>query len=65
MGLDDAFRYEGKRVEVVGGATGMGAAAAELLLDSGASEIEVMDFADVTLAGVTPIQVNLDAALAA
>ena len=70
MGLYDAFRYEGKRVVVVGGATGMGAAAAEVLLDSGASEIVVMDFADVTLAGVTSIRVNLaeresiDAALA-
>jgi len=28
MSLFDAFRYDGKRVLVVGGATGMGAAAA-------------------------------------
>ena len=27
MGLFDAFRYDGKRALVVGGATGMGAAA--------------------------------------
>ena len=31
MSLFDAFRYDGKRVLVVGGATGMGAAAAELV----------------------------------
>ena len=38
MGLFDAFRYDGKRVLVVGGATGMGAAGAELALDAGAVE---------------------------
>ncbi|HWB66734.1 MAG TPA: SDR family oxidoreductase [Mycobacteriales bacterium] len=58
MGLFDAFRYDGKRALVVGGATGMGAAAAELLVDAGA-EVEVMDFADVALAGVKAIHVNL------
>ncbi|MBV8984193.1 MAG: short-chain dehydrogenase, partial [Acidimicrobiia bacterium] len=31
MGLFDAFRYDGKRVLVVGGATGMGAATAEVV----------------------------------
>ena len=51
MTLFDAFRYDGKRVLVVGGATGMGAAAAELVQDAGA-EVVVMDFAEVTLAGV-------------
>ena len=30
MGLFDAFGYEGKRALVVGGATGMGAAAADV-----------------------------------
>lgn len=54
----DAFRYDGKRAVVVGGATGMGAAAAELLLAAGA-EVVVMDFAEVTLPGVTSIHVNL------
>ncbi len=54
----DAFRYDGKRALVVGGATGMGAAAAELLADAGA-EVVVMDFAEVTLAGATGIHVNL------
>jgi NAD(P)-dependent dehydrogenase (short-subunit alcohol dehydrogenase family) len=58
MTLFDAFRYDGKRVLVVGGATGMGAAAAELVLDAGA-EVVVMDFAEVTLAGVRAIHVNL------
>jgi NAD(P)-dependent dehydrogenase (short-subunit alcohol dehydrogenase family) len=58
MTLFDAFRYDGKRVLVVGGATGMGAAAAELAQDAGA-EVVVMDFAEVTLAGARPIHVNL------
>jgi NAD(P)-dependent dehydrogenase (short-subunit alcohol dehydrogenase family) len=58
MSLFDAFRFDGKRVLVVGGATGMGAAAAELALDAGA-EVVVMDFADVKLAGVKGIHVNL------
>jgi NAD(P)-dependent dehydrogenase (short-subunit alcohol dehydrogenase family) len=69
MGLFDAFRYDGKRVLVVGGASGMGAAAAELVQDAGA-EVIVMDFAEVTLAGAKAIHLNLgekasiDAALA-
>jgi NAD(P)-dependent dehydrogenase (short-subunit alcohol dehydrogenase family) len=54
----DAFRYDGKRAVVVGGATGMGAAAAELLQSAGA-DVVVMDFADVTLPGATAIHVNL------
>jgi len=58
MSLFDAFRFDGKRVLVVGGATGMGAAAAELALDAGA-DVTVMDFADVKLAGVKAIPVNL------
>jgi NAD(P)-dependent dehydrogenase (short-subunit alcohol dehydrogenase family) len=58
MTLFDAFRYDGKRVLVVGGATGMGAATAELVRDAGA-EVVVMDFAEVTLPGVRAIHVNL------
>jgi NAD(P)-dependent dehydrogenase (short-subunit alcohol dehydrogenase family) len=58
MTLFDAFRFDGKRALVVGGATGMGAAAAELVQDAGA-EVVVMDYADVTLPGVKAIQVNL------
>ena len=54
----DAFRYDGKRAVVVGGATGMGAATAELVQDLGA-EVVVMDFAEVTLPGVKSIHVNL------
>jgi NAD(P)-dependent dehydrogenase (short-subunit alcohol dehydrogenase family) len=58
MSLFDAFRYDGKRVLVVGGATGMGAAAAELAHDGGA-EVVVMDLADISLPGVKSIRVNL------
>src|SRR5688572_25506649 len=58
MTLFDAFRYDGKRAVVVGGASGMGAATAELVRDAGA-EVVVMDVADVTLPGVKAIQVNL------
>jgi NAD(P)-dependent dehydrogenase (short-subunit alcohol dehydrogenase family) len=58
MSLFDAFRYDGKRVVVVGGATGMGAAAAQLAQDAGA-DVVVMDFAKVALPGVKAIHVNL------
>ena len=69
MGTFSAFRYDGKRALVVGGATGMGAAVAELVQDAGAETV-VMDFAEVKLAGAKAIHVNLgeqasiDAALA-
>src|SRR5207244_11923440 len=52
------FRYDGKRAVVVGGASGMGAAVAELVQDAGA-EVIVMDYAEVTLPGVKAIAVNL------
>jgi NAD(P)-dependent dehydrogenase (short-subunit alcohol dehydrogenase family) len=58
MGLFDAYRYQGKRAVVVGGATGMGAAVAEVVLDAGA-EVVVMDRAEVRLDGVKAIQLNL------
>jgi NAD(P)-dependent dehydrogenase (short-subunit alcohol dehydrogenase family) len=58
MSTFDAFRYDGKRALVVGGATGMGAATAELVRDAGA-EVVVMDFASVTVPGVKPVHVNL------
>jgi NAD(P)-dependent dehydrogenase (short-subunit alcohol dehydrogenase family) len=53
-----AFRYDGKRALVVGGATGMGAAVAELVKDAGA-EVIVADRAPVTLEGVEAHQVDL------
>jgi NAD(P)-dependent dehydrogenase (short-subunit alcohol dehydrogenase family) len=58
VGLFDAFGYNGKRALVVGGATGMGAAVAELSQDAGA-EVVVMDRAPVTLAGVKAISLDL------
>lgn len=58
MGSFDAFRYDGKRALVVGGASGMGAAVAELVQDAGA-EVVVMDIAEPKLAGAKFIQVNL------
>lgn len=58
MTLFDAFRYNGKRALVVGGATGMGAAVARLALDAGA-EVVVMDVADSSLDGAKFIRVNL------
>lgn len=54
----EAFRYDGKRALIVGGATGMGAAVAELVQDLGA-EVVVMDFAPVTLAGAKAINLDL------
>jgi NAD(P)-dependent dehydrogenase (short-subunit alcohol dehydrogenase family) len=56
--LFDDFRYDGKRALVVGGATGMGAATAELLLSAGA-DVVVMDCAEISLKGVTAIHVDL------
>jgi NAD(P)-dependent dehydrogenase (short-subunit alcohol dehydrogenase family) len=58
MGLFDAFNYKGKRALVVGGATGMGAATAELVHDAGA-EVVIMDIAEPALAGDKYINVNL------
>jgi NAD(P)-dependent dehydrogenase (short-subunit alcohol dehydrogenase family) len=54
----ESFRYEGKRALVVGGATGMGAATAQLVQELG-GEVVVMDFAPVTLEGVTAISLDL------
>ncbi|HWW45363.1 MAG TPA: SDR family NAD(P)-dependent oxidoreductase, partial [Acidimicrobiia bacterium] len=58
MSVFDAYRYDNKRALVVGGASGMGAATAQLLQDAGA-DVVVMDFADITLPGATAIHVNL------
>jgi len=58
MGVFDAFSYKGKRALVVGGATGMGAATAELAQDAGA-EVVIMDIAEPSMIGAKFIQVNL------
>jgi NAD(P)-dependent dehydrogenase (short-subunit alcohol dehydrogenase family) len=58
MSVFDAFRFDGKRALVVGGASGMGAAAAELVRDAGA-DVVVMDHAEVTQPGVEALHVNL------
>ncbi len=58
MTIFDAFRYDGKRALVVGAASGMGAAVAELALDAGA-EVVAMDIAECLLAGAKDIRVNL------
>ncbi len=59
MSLFDLFRYDGKRVVVVGAATGMGNAAARLLVDAGA-EVVAMDFAPMDIDGIAgAITVNL------
>ena len=58
MSSFDAFGYKDKRVLVVGGATGMGAATAQLVQDAGA-EVVVMDIAETSLPGAKAIHVNL------
>jgi NAD(P)-dependent dehydrogenase (short-subunit alcohol dehydrogenase family) len=58
MSLFDAFSSQGKRAAVVGGATGMGAAVAEVAQDAGA-EVVVLDRADVTLAGAKAVKLDL------
>jgi NAD(P)-dependent dehydrogenase (short-subunit alcohol dehydrogenase family) len=55
---DEVFRYDGKRVLVVGGATGMGAAAAKQASSIGA-EVIVMDVADVSYPVAQSIKVDL------
>jgi NAD(P)-dependent dehydrogenase (short-subunit alcohol dehydrogenase family) len=53
-----AFRYDGKRVLVVGGATGMGAAAAQTVSALG-GEVVVLDYAPVEFAVAEAIKVDL------
>ncbi len=57
MGID-AFRYDGKRVLVVGGASGMGAAAAKTAADLG-GEVIVIDVADVGFPVAHALKVDL------
>lgn len=54
----DAFRYDGRHALVVGGATGMGAAVADLLLSAGAT-VTVMDRAEVDREGVAFTKVDM------
>jgi NAD(P)-dependent dehydrogenase (short-subunit alcohol dehydrogenase family) len=54
----ESFAYRGKRVLVVGGATGMGAAAARLTAELGA-EIAVLDVADVAYPAEQAIKLDL------
>src|SRR5689334_16757439 len=58
MSLFDPFGYRGKRALVVGGATGMGAAVAEVVRDAGA-EVVVMDRNPIKLSGVKTISIDL------
>ena len=46
--MRDVLGYEGKQVVITGAATGMGAAAAQLLVDLGA-EVHALDIAEVTV----------------
>ncbi|HEX7035083.1 MAG TPA: SDR family oxidoreductase [Pseudomonadales bacterium] len=57
MGIE-AYQYSGKRVLVVGGATGMGAATAQLTRELGA-EVSVLDVADVRYPVSQSIKVDL------
>ena len=54
----EAFQYHGKRALVVGGATGMGAAVAQLSAELGA-EIMVMDVAEVSYPANQSLQIDL------
>src|SRR4029078_9224183 len=58
MSMFNAFRCDGKRVVVVGAASGMGAAVAALVQDAGA-EVVAMDFAEISLPGAKAVHVNL------
>jgi NAD(P)-dependent dehydrogenase (short-subunit alcohol dehydrogenase family) len=57
MGIE-AFRFDGKTAVVVGGATGMGAAAADIIQDLGA-DVVVMDYADFDFPGGKTVKVDL------
>jgi NAD(P)-dependent dehydrogenase (short-subunit alcohol dehydrogenase family) len=55
---DSLYRYDGKRVLVVGGATGMGAAAAKIAGELGA-EVVVFDYAPVQFDVAKSVKVDL------
>jgi NAD(P)-dependent dehydrogenase (short-subunit alcohol dehydrogenase family) len=54
----ELFRFDGKRVLVVGGATGMGAAAARLAAELG-GEVTVLDIAEVSFPCEQSVKVDL------
>ena len=54
----ESFRFDGKRAVVVGGATGMGAAAAVLVRDLGA-KVVVLDYAPIEIEGVESFPLDL------
>jgi len=58
MKTADTFRYDGKRALIVGGATGMGEAAAKRVAALG-GEVVVMDYAPVKYDVASAIQVDL------
>jgi NAD(P)-dependent dehydrogenase (short-subunit alcohol dehydrogenase family) len=58
MTLFDAYRYDGKKTLVVGGATGMGAAVADVLVDAGA-DVTVLDRAEVERSDVKTGKVDM------
>ena len=58
MSVIDRLRYDGKRALVVGGATGMGAAAAKSAAELGA-EVIVLDYAPVNYDVAQAIQTDL------
>jgi len=58
MKLADIFRYDGKHVLVVGGATGMGAAVAELAKELG-GVVTVMDYAPIPMECAAKIQIDI------
>jgi NAD(P)-dependent dehydrogenase (short-subunit alcohol dehydrogenase family) len=58
MTLLDGFSYRGKTVAVVGGATGIGQAVAELTKAAGA-DVTVLDRADVALEAMTTLRLDL------
>jgi NAD(P)-dependent dehydrogenase (short-subunit alcohol dehydrogenase family) len=58
MNAIDQFRYDNKRVLVVGGATGMGAAVAKMAAELGA-EVVVMDYAPISYPADLALTVDL------
>jgi NAD(P)-dependent dehydrogenase (short-subunit alcohol dehydrogenase family) len=57
--MANPFSYEGKRVVLTGGATGVGAALLELLAEIGAPEVTVLDLKKPSGPHATFIEVNL------